>query len=205
MGANYCTVEDIKFTLPDVVWPTDRDAVLSNLCADASRAIDIFTRREPGAFAVEAAVARYFDGTGENYLWIPGGLADAPTLVEMSPDPTLATYITVASTDYIMWPYDAPSRSQPYARLDINSYGSGLWSAWMGWRRAVRITAMFGFSKEPSAIIKRATITQACRWYMRGQQSFQDVGAKVEVGQKVYKGVDLDISLLLDDLVLKVV
>ena len=207
MALSYCSVEDIKFTLPDIAWPLDKDAMLSTLCADASRAIDGLTKREPGAFQVEADTVRYFDGCGSAELWIPGGLADTPTLVEMSNDPANSSYTSIPLNTFYFFPANAALAEEPYLAIVINPYNTSGIAIWYGWMRSVRITGKFGFTKEPPALIKRATITQVCRWYMRGQQGFQDLGGIAELGQKTYsrKDVDPDIAISIDNYTQKVV
>lgn len=200
MAQSYCTVDDVKLSLPDIIWD-GRDALLSTLCSDASRAVDAYTRRESGSFAVDVEAVRYFDGDGSATLWIHEGLADTPSEVAIATDATLAVYETV--TDYILYPVNALQRQEPYSAIILNPF-SGL--AWCSFPKGIRITGYFGFSRNAPDIVKRATIIQVCRWYMRGQQSYQDVGGTSELGQKTYKsGIDADIAVMLDHLVAKVI
>lgn len=198
MANAYATVDEVKAALPDVSWGTAYDALLAELVQRASRAIDRFTQRHPGAYYVTADETRYFDGSGTRELWIDE-LAAAPTEVAVD-EAGDGTYTVWAPTDYIPWPYNAPALGQPYLRLDVDQL-NGTKSIWYRFPRSVRVTGKFGYSTAPPDDVKQATIIQAVRWFKRGQQAFQDVGAITELGQLRYlQALDPDVKALIEHL-----
>lgn len=198
MANDYCTALEIKDILPDVEWSGAYDAILTSLITRASRAIDGHLKRAPGLFYSDTDLTFYFDGSGESQLWI-GELAAAPTSVAVAEDGNLSTYTAWSSTDYILWPYNAPSLGIPYQRLDIDLlYGAE--THWYAYPKNVKIVGKFGFSTTVPDEIKQATIIQTMRWFKRGQQAFQDTGAVLELGQLRYlQKLDPDVLLLLEE------
>lgn len=219
---DYCTVNEIKAALPDVRWGASYDALLTALATRASRALDRFCGRKPGAFFVSADTTRYFDAPGGSgnalvqgwpssnqlaigsggdlsSLWIDEGLAAAPTSVAISLDGS-ANYTTLQSSDYILWPYNAVEEGQPYLRIDLDIL-YGHYSTWFGFRRGVQIVGKFGFSTSIPDDVKQATIIQAARWFKRGQQMFQDVIKITDGAQEVYANrIDPDLAALVQHL-----
>ena len=197
MPANdYCTAAEIKAAMPDGSWGSSYDTELARLATAASRAIDRYTGREPGAYEVTADTTRYLDGSGGAQLWI-GELAQAPTSVAVAETGVLTSYTAWASTDYLLWPYNALAEGQPYLRLDIDRL-NGTKAVWHRFPRAVKIVGRFGFATATPELIQQAAITQAARWFKRGQQAYQDTGAVVELGQLRYvKQLDPDIKQIL--------
>lgn len=196
---DYCTTTEIKAIMPDTTFGSGYDAALEALAKRASRAIDRYTNRKPGAFYVDADVTRYFDGSGKTELWI-GELAAAPTTVQVAETGDLASLTSWASTDYLCWPYNALDDGQPYQRLDIDTL-NGTKSTWHGFPKAIKIAGKFGYSATVPHDVKQAAIIQAFRWFRRGQQAFSDTGAIVELGQLTYtKALDPDVALMIEHL-----
>ncbi len=191
---DYATTAMVKAVMPDVSWGTEYDFILGTLITRASRLIDRATLRESGEFCTgTAGTVRYFDGSGEQRLWIDE-LADVPSLVEVAETGDLTAWETWAATDYILWPYNSP----PYRRLDVDVlYGTK--AIWPKFRKAVRITGPWGFSVTVPDDLQQAVITQVVRWFKRGQQSFSDVGAVAELGQLTYtKAIDPDVAMMIE-------
>lgn len=196
---DYCTATEIKAVMPDVSWGSTYDAVLEALAKRASRAIDRYVNRKPGAFYVSADVTRYFTGDGSTLLQI-GELAAAPTTVQVAETGVLTTLTTWESTDYLCWPYNALDDGQPYTRLDIDIY-NGTKSTWYAYPKAIKIAGKFGYSATVPDDVKQTAIIQTVRWFKRGQQAYSDTGAIVELGQLTYtKALDPDVALLIDHL-----
>ena len=198
---DYCTAAEIKAAMPDGNWGTSYDTLLSILAARASRTIDRYTVRKPGAYKVDADVTRYYDGSGTIQQLIEE-LAAAPTSVAVAEGGDIKTpiYITWASTDYMLWPYNALDNGEPYTRLDIDDL-NGSKSVWYRYPKAVKIVGKFGYSAAPPDDVVQATIIQTARWFKRGQQAFQDTGAITELGQLTYtKALDPDVALTIDHL-----
>jgi hypothetical protein len=196
---DYCTNTEVKAVLPDGNWSTTYDTLLTTLATRASRAIDRYLKRKPGAFYVNADVTLYFDGSGKRELWI-AELAAAPTSVQVAETgdiktPTLTTW---AASDYVLWPYNALDNGMPYIRLDIDQL-NGSKSIWPAYPKAVKIVGKFGYSTAMPDDVKQAACIQTARWLKRGQQAFQDTGAVVELGQLTYtQRLDPDLANLID-------
>lgn len=199
---DYTTVTEIKAEMPDTSWSTAYDTLLTTIITDASRAIDLFTGRVPGAYSINVDTTRYFNGTGNRELWIDE-LADVPSTVAVAETGVIdnvsgtgGTYTTYAATDYYLWPYNAVAERRPFLKLELDQFNGSKFS-WYAFRRGIKITGKFGYSTTTSLPpeIKRATKIQAIRWFKRGQQAYQDVGAIVELGQMRYvQSLDPDIA-----------
>ena len=197
MAADYCTAAEVKAAMPDGNWGADYDALLALLAARASRAIDRYTKREPGAYAVAADTTRYFTAEDPIELYI-GELAAAPTTVSIAEAGDLTDLTALASADYILEPYNALAEGLPYnfIRLDVLN---GDWAYWPGFQKSVVIVGKFGYSATVQDDVKQASIIQCARWFKRGQQGFQDTGAITELGQLTYvKNIDPDVMLMVD-------
>jgi hypothetical protein len=197
MAANdYITVAEIKEAVPDtgLSGVNTYDAFLAKLATRASRCIDTFAGRKPGAFYVSTDVIQYFDGSAHVELWV-GELAAAPTTVEVLEDGI--NYTAWAATDYMLWPYNAADEGIPYLRLDIDLF-NGTKAQWYRFPRSVKITGKFGYSTTVPDDIKQMAVIQAVRWFKRGQQGFRDVSANAELGQLMYaQKLDPDLAALL--------
>lgn len=187
--ADYTTAGAIRALLPDVSWGTTYDAALSTLITRASRLVDSYLGRAPGAFAASEDAVQTFRGDGTGELWI-GELAAAPTLVEVKPPG--GSYTAWDAADYDTYPYTAPAWG-PIVRLD------SLREGWPDTPRGVRITGRWGFSTTVPEEVAEAVTIQTVRWFKRGQQAYADVGAITELGQLRYvKALDPDVQVLLD-------
>jgi hypothetical protein len=194
--ADYATYTQIAAAMPDVTLGATYQAILTTLATRASRMIDSFLVREPGAFYVTADTTRYFDGTGDDLVGIDE-IAAAPTSVSVA-ETGDTTYTAWAATDYICWPYNALLMGYPYVRLDVDVY-NGTKYVWSRYKRAVKVVGKFGFSTTVPEEIAQACIIQASRWFKRGQQAWQDTGAVAELGQLRYvKELDPDVKALLN-------
>ena len=190
---SYISVEDMKQDQVDVNWSGALDLLATNLIKQASRLIDEATFVDEGAYKVETATTRYFDGSGKRELRIDP-IAETPDSVEVNESADMSTYVAWASTDYYVWPYN----KTPYRKLVIDAL-NGTKAVWFKYPRAVKVTAKFGFSTTPPELVKRAVTTQATRWLMRAQQGYQDVGAIEEIGQLRYvKQLDPDVQAILN-------
>jgi hypothetical protein len=107
------------------------------------------------------------------------------------------TYTAWASTDYLLWPYNAAAMGRPYTRLDIDQL-NGDKVLWYRFPKSVKITARWGYSTTVPEDIKQAVVIQVIRWFKRSQQSYQDAGAIVDLGQLRYvKQLDPDVQLII--------
>lgn len=205
---DYCTATEIKNHLTDSQLDNTYDTILATLATRASRAIDRFTKRHNGAYAVSADSTRYFDGMDEVELLIDE-LAAAPTSVSVAETGdvddsggTGGTYTAWAASDYLLWPYNALQLGLPYEALIIDRlYGTK--STWYSYRKAIKIVGKFGYATTTPEEIKEACIIQAVRYFKRGQQAFMDTSANPMFQQMPYgvvtvAGLDPDVETLLN-------
>lgn len=195
MTANaYCTAAEVKAVMPDsfTTTDTDYDTLLGTLASRASRAIDRFCKRDSGAFYADTDETRYFDGSGMDELLIDE-LAAAPTSLSVAEDGI--NYTDWTTEDYILWPYNRT----PYTRILVDMM-NGAKSIFPKFPRAVKIVGKFGYSVAVPDDIKQAAIIMTVRYFKRGQQGFNDVGAVVELGQLRYVDkLDPDVAAILLD------
>lgn len=190
-AADYCTLAEVKAVIPSAGYGTAYDNLLTVLITRASRLIDNETNREAGAYATgTAGTARYFTGSGCADIWVDE-MSSEPTTVEVD-EVGDHTYTTWAASDYMVWPYNRG----PYTKLEVDVL-NGSKSVWYRFPKSVKITASWGYSVDVPDDIKQATITQVVRYFQRGQQGFEDVGAMTEVGQLRYvKQIDPDVAVI---------
>lgn len=199
MAADYCSVDDIKEVLAEGAVDASYDALLGVLVTRASRAIDRFTGREPGAYQVESSTTRSFDGPRRCSAELRiGELATSPTSVQMTITTPLGSYTALAASDWYLWPYNAAAEGKPFEKIILDPY-NGDYATWMPWPKAVKVSGKFGYSTEPPGEIVQAVITQTMKWFKRGQQAFADTGAVVDLGQLTYtKKLDPEVSLIIE-------
>jgi hypothetical protein len=199
---DYITADDIRAEMPDTEWGGKYTVLFEAIAGQASRAIDRFVKRRPGAFYSDTDSTEYFDGSGTLEQWV-GELAAAPTSVAVaetgdvdSSAGTGGTYTTWATSDYLLWPYNAVAASEPFLRLDIDLL-NGSKAVWYRFPKSVKIVGKFGYSAAVPDDVKYATLVQAVRMFKRSQQAFQDAGASVELGALRYvKDLDPDVGLM---------
>lgn len=203
MANNYTNVDELKGLFPANKLGIAYDELLADMVETASREIDAFLGRDPGAFYVTADATRYYNGCGGLELWVDE-MAAVPTTVAVAEsgrtdDATGAggSYTTWAVTDYYLWPQNALAKGMPYHKLVINPL-VGSKSQWYGYQRGVKITGKFGFSVTVPPEIKKACNIQCVRYFKRAQQAFADAGAITELSQMTYvKKLDPEVENIL--------
>lgn len=177
--AGYVSASEIRSVMPDAAWGTAYDAALETLAERASRLVDRYLHRAPGAFAAATDTTRSYVGTGELAVWIDE-LAAAPTSVEIERLAQSGVYDEVDSDNYSMWPENALEEGMPYTRINMNLYSSTI-LFWPATTQKIRIVGKFGFSTTAPEEIKQAVTIQTVRWLKRGQNSFADSAAVPEL------------------------
>ncbi|HML23516.1 MAG TPA: hypothetical protein PKD09_17805 [Aggregatilinea sp.] len=208
----YVTAEEIRAQAGKLS-DTD-DTLLGALAAAATEAINNYCGRPDGFLAAATGSARLFAGTGTATMRIDE--CAAISLVEVKDSVTDTGYTAWAASDWIGFSGD-PMRPDfnrlPYTGLMIAPGGSyaafsdGRYNGRGGFRPAadrmqavptVRVTARWGYALVLPDVIRQACITQASRWYKRGQASWSDAIGNADVGQLFYRRVlDPDVELML--------
>jgi hypothetical protein len=199
----YVSATELKAAMPDVIGTTTTtyDGILSTLAQRASRVIDELLgygdMNLPAAFdAATTATDRYYSGNGQDWLSVEPCVAIT----------TVAVKVAEASADWTAWAagdWDKAAGGEADPNYNAGFYdlllvNPGISKTFTRGRKTVKVTARFGRTDSPPAIIVQATIMLAARWFKRGQQAFQDTGANAELGQLTYtKGLDPEMDKLL--------
>lgn len=186
---NYITTSNL-YSLFNI--STQYDSLLDSLCSAASRAVDYHTGRKPGAYYVTTESTLYFDGSGHRTQAIYEFCA-APSLVavaetgkaDTSPTSTDGTYTTWASTDYFLYPYNAPETGKPYTQLHVNLL-TGTKVIFYRFPKSVKVTAKFGYSTDVPAPVYQACLAYAVHEWKRAIQNYGDMSAIPELGQLMF-------------------
>jgi hypothetical protein len=201
--ADYTTVSQVKADIPDspLFDSTDNtyDSVLSGMITAASRLIDKEVGGWPDYFYPSTAdTTRYFDGNGDNELYIDPLVTLTSVAVSESGGRSSTNYTAwTLDTDYYVYPYNYAQTSHPITSLVIDN-DSGSKGVFNRDRKAVKVVGVFGYSSVPPDDIVQATKIQAVRWFMRAKQGYQDAGAGPAVGQMTYvQELDPDVKILL--------
>lgn len=192
-GAWYTDLATLKLALK--ITDTDRDSLLEDAIATASRHIEKLTGRPQGGFAPDTtATARIFQTRGR----IVGGDDGEELLVDdISTDDGLIVEVGSGSTftavtDYEAGPENALVKGEPITKL---LRLGGTWSVAL--RPRARITAKWGWPAIPEDIAE-ATKIQAARLYKR-KDSPEGVMGNAEWGTVRLSRTDPDVQALLRD------
>lgn len=201
---DYVTVAEVKAALPADNWTgvTTYDARLTTLCTAASRLIDRDVRKWPGYFYASADDTRYFDAPTRGSRLYVDDLAAAPTSVAVSDTGSVTSYTTLASTDYIMGPYNAPGNGEPYWWIDLDAI-NGTYASWYGFAKGVKVVGKFGYSTTVPADVKQVALEQVVRWFKMETKNYSDYGhvGTVPMGEYApkerYSNIDSDLCDML--------
>lgn len=199
---DYLTAEDFRNSVPDMGLDASYDAAITKLITNASRLIDIFTRRNPGAYKVTDDEIRYYHGSCTSILdtdeiaALPTSIAVAESGVVDTDAGTGGVYTLWASSEYWAIPTNALKEGIPFNGFKINSQG-GTKATWYQYFRGVKITGKFGFSLTVPPVIFEATLIQTGRWFKRGQAGFSEVAGSTQFGDLRYKELDPDVKSIL--------
>lgn len=202
--SDYCTLAEVKSAFPDVTWGTSYDTLLTEKITEASRSIDLYCNRKPGAFYVSVdgtpllySGADAFPMRFGNYEYPAiqvDDLAVAPTLVELSPTGNPNGFMPLAATDYWVHPRNAADRGHPYWAIVMDI----LWGSqrtWYWFPNNIRVTGKFGYAAAIPPEVKEVAILETARLFKRAQTQYQDVVQITDQAQTVYKtSIDPDVA-----------
>ena len=201
--ADYTTTTDVKNQLVETLGSTTDttyDALIQSLITSSSRLIDGYLGVDDNYFYPSTDTqTRYFDGNGGDELPI-GSFISISTL-QVAENGT--DYITWSSTDYYFHPYNANLKGKPYERIVID-VENGSKSYFPAWRKAVKVTGIWGYSTTPPQDVAQACIIQTLRAFMRAKSAYQDAGMNPNMGQMFYvRELDPDVKILLNKYVME--
>lgn len=194
--ADYTSSTDVRALVTDSNLTTDSsyDTVIGTLITAASRMIDHYCGGWDNYFyPTTDNVVRYYDGSGETAQEIDDMVTLSSVAVAENGSTDYTTW--TLDTDFIVYPYNYSQIARPISELHIDRNAS---KSWTRFRKAVKVTGVFGFSATPPADVVQACKIQALRWFMRGKQTYQDAAASVATGEIIYtQELDPDIKMLL--------
>lgn len=197
----YAGADDIRLAWVNSNLPSGSaiDNVLNTLASAASRELDRYLATPTGFWRTETSSVRYFNGNNTDKLYVDKfsgnplfvGYSDNGVVDNVSG--TGGSYNNLPDTDYFTFPFNSVDDIRFGIQLDALN---GNHARFFNYPRCVKIGAYWGHRTVPDEI-KQATVTQAVRWYKRGEQSFADVGAIKDLGQiKYMKGIDPEVEML---------
>ena len=213
---DYATLVELKARINKT--GSGDDTPLQALLNAAALTIDNFCNRPDGFVADSSASARVYTGSGGAIQRIDE--CSTVSAVAVKSSATASSYTAWTTDDYIEFGGD-PKRpdfqptvkGKPYTALmikpggDYSHFTSGEYSSLQGFKPdftvtrgvpTVQVTAKWGYASTVPLPIKEATITQAARWYKRGQSAWADTVGNPDLGQLMYrKKLDPDIELML--------
>lgn len=159
---DYVTAAELKTYLR--ISGSSDDTLIGVCVTSASRAVDHACGRQFGKLAAAAPFLYQWDGRCiDGYAALPVDDLMVTTNLAVEADGTALT----VDTDYVLWPYDAPTKGKPWTHLLRVAGGEG-WPVIGGWPATqgalVEVTAIFGWTAVP-AEVKQATYLQAARLY----------------------------------------
>lgn len=192
---DYTTADDLAEYLR--IDDDDDDAVLESAVTTASRAIDTFTKRQFGQVAEPEA--RYYTARwSKSRCWWVVVIDDLMTNtgLEVTTEQSTAGVFVVVS-EPVLRPRNALVKGRPWTELVIpkdSAVGS-----YFGRPEGVRVTARFGWSSVPVAVVQAAQL-QASRIFARRNAPFgiagsPDAGSEMRLLAKV----DPDVAVSLED------
>jgi len=201
--ANYCTFAQIQASDPDggLYSSTDAkyEAAITAMLPQASRLIDKEVGRWDNYFSPTTDdETRYFDGAGSDIeLHIDEMVSLTSVSVAEEGGTSSSDYTDwTEDTDFFVWPYNHTAQGSPIRGLVVDLNGSKL--SWTKYRKAVKVTGVFGYSATVPEDVNRACQIQVMRWYMRAKQGYQDAGAGGDFGQLIYaQSLDPDVREIL--------
>lgn len=161
----YCTLADLKHTAALNIPSTDSgdDDLLEAIIEAVSRQIDDECGRR--FFSDSDEVPRYYTALSPDKLFVDdicSPTSDVTIEIDAGGDGTYET--TLASTDFILAPYNAETLGEPYQKIEMSS--SGLYYLPVNSRKAIKVTSKYGWSSVPKPI-QKACLLQSERLYKR--------------------------------------
>ena len=195
----YCTLTELKSAdvLATPATASD-DQFLCDIITSVSRGIDRETSRS--FYQSAAHEIRYFTAVEPDRLFT-GDLVSVTALYTdtLSGDRTYP--FTWATTDYDLWPYDAPTNSEPepYRFIEVTprglykfptTYHLSFMNSGPGVPKGVKLDGVFGWPEVPQQI-QRACILQSSRIFMRYSAPLGTTSVSA-LGQSITKVAPLD-------------
>ena len=160
----YCTLEDLKHKALLIIESSDTgyDDILESIIEGISRKIDDECHR---FFYTTSSQSRWYTARNSENVFTDDIVAtdsDITVAIDTNDDGTVDDTFTTA--DYVLEPYNANLDGVPYQKITRRKSGQYLFPSNV--ERAVKVTAIFGWSAVPKPI-KEACLLQCERLYKR--------------------------------------
>lgn len=201
---DYTNLADIKLQIPEsgLNSTTDYDAALSSYITTASRLIDQYLGVPDNWFAGSTDETRYYDGNNDYEIQIDEFLSVSELGVSLDGGINSTDYTVYSSTDYYFDPYNAALYRKPYKKIVIDVLNTSR-DPFPRYRRAVKVTGVFGHSATPPELIVQACKTQVVQWYMRAKNAWQNQGANETMLTDAGGKLSDDVKLMLHPFVME--
>ncbi len=183
--ANYCTVDDVKNTLGQMV--TEKyNGILLDIINAVTSEIDNYCGRS----FTSTSATRYFDGVDDNL--IVDDLVSVTTLkLDTGGDGVWETTLT-EGTDFLLYPYNTSPKW--LVKLTDDSTASDFAE---GKRKGVEIAGVWGYATIPEPI-RQAAMMQVCRLFRLSQGGYGTEIGTPEIGtQTIFQGLPSDAKRML--------
>lgn len=151
----YATVAMVKDAMRrTAATDTGDDVEIARINERVARGLD----RQIGRHFYTYTGSRYYQGTTGKRLWLADDvLSISALLVDDDGDNVPETAYT-ENTDFILWPYNAAAKNEPYRALELLPDATG---AWPVMSRGVKVTGVFGFSDDTELVGLTGTLSDA--------------------------------------------
>lgn len=205
--ANYCTLAEVKANLPETLGSstdTTYDSLINTLITSASRAIDGYLGQEDDYFYPSTDnEIRYYNGNNDFEIRVDDFLSVSELAVAEEGVLESTGYTVWSSTNYYYEPYNAAAKSKPYTKIHVDMLNGDKY-AFPNFKKAVRVTGIFGYSTSPPSDVKQAAMMLVIRQMQRAKNAYQDAGANPSIGQMFYvTEIDPDVKMLLKKYVME--
>ena len=182
----YCTLADLKSPQVLNLTVSTYDQLLCDIITGVSRAIDNTLSRH--FYSSTASETRYYTPKQETSLYI-GDTVSVSAVATDTLDGKRTYPYTWATTDYDLWPFDAPTTGEPYRFIDVTPNGNYTFPLKLA--KGVSVTGIFGWAAVPPPIAE-ACLLQSAVVYKRFQTPL-GVSAMSALGQQIVRvpGIDL--------------
>lgn len=193
----YLTLAQVKAYMPtsDVSTTNIWDAFITTICNNVSRAWDILTFREEGAYAIQADTTRYYDGVpltatdGINSLYTDEFVAI--TTIGLAPSGG-NVYTPMSADDFWLYPYNALTQGKPFYRVDLTGLGSV--QKWPSRPHSIQIVGKFGYSATVPPAVFEGLLLYVIKFLRKAQTNYLETGTILDTGQ-VFVGLKTDADI----------
>jgi hypothetical protein len=191
----YCTLAELKAALGSSASAVDENKEMEAAIEAASRWIDGHCRTR--FFTTAQDETRYFTAGASDHVFVDD-IVPGSTVALATDDDSDRTYSTSwAAGDFEMEPANAALDGKPYRTIRTTPNGA---HSFPTGRRAVRVTAKFGYASAPPAHVKRACIRRSAQLYRTAGATGGALGSGEYGGMAALPAPDAMVLFLLSEI-----